>query len=430
MVVKADGPRCQGNCPNYGCLEAMASGTAIAREGLRAAEEQPDSGLGRALAAGREITGALVTEIAHDGDEAAREVLAGIGFWLGVGITNYVNIFNPEFVVLGGGALAAGDLRARDRRARSSPSAALRALARPGADRPRPLRHRGGHARRRGARLRRRSAARRRRCERGQARRLPDADRQPRGRHAAGPRRAARGRRRRLRGHPPHAHAARPLRGQRDARLLPRAQRARSGPASWCGAWPTARRWRWSPTRGCRWSPIPASCSCASAWPPGWRSRCCPGPRRRWRRWSPRRCRPTRGASSASCPRKRGELAELFAGARDARRLRVAAAGGGVAGRARRRRSRPPRRRLPGADEDPRGGRARQRARARRPLRRRAAQGRGRAGRRPGRRARSPTRGRRSTRCGAWSTPARGRGPRPRWSRSSPASPPTACTGS
>jgi glucokinase len=110
MVVKADGPRCQGNCPNYGCLEAMASGTAIAREGLRAAEEQPDSALGEALAAGREITGALVTELAHDGDAAARDVLADIGFWLGIGITNYVNIFNPQYVVLGGGALAAGDL--------------------------------------------------------------------------------------------------------------------------------------------------------------------------------------------------------------------------------------------------------------------------------------------------------------------------------
>jgi len=110
MVVYADGPRCQGNCPNYGCLEAMASGTAIAREGLRAAEEQPDSGLAQALAAGREITGALVTEIAHDGDQAARDVLAGIGRWLGIGITNYVNIFNPQVFVLGGGALAAGDL--------------------------------------------------------------------------------------------------------------------------------------------------------------------------------------------------------------------------------------------------------------------------------------------------------------------------------
>ena len=50
VVIEADGPPCQGNCPNHGCVEAMASGTAIAREGLAAAEEAPDSALGRALA--------------------------------------------------------------------------------------------------------------------------------------------------------------------------------------------------------------------------------------------------------------------------------------------------------------------------------------------------------------------------------------------
>src|SRR5436190_1908545 len=71
MVVDPDGPRCQGNCPNRGCLEAVASGTALGREATRLAGEHPESGLGRALAARREITGPLVTELAHDGDEAA-----------------------------------------------------------------------------------------------------------------------------------------------------------------------------------------------------------------------------------------------------------------------------------------------------------------------------------------------------------------------
>ncbi len=68
----------KGNCPNYGCWRRWASGTAIAREGCVRPRSNPNSGLGQALAAGREITGALVTEIAHDGDEAAREVLADI----------------------------------------------------------------------------------------------------------------------------------------------------------------------------------------------------------------------------------------------------------------------------------------------------------------------------------------------------------------
>lgn len=110
MVIEADGPPCQGQCPNYGCLEAVASGTALAREALRVARAAPESALGRQLARGRDITGPLVTELAHDGDRAARDVLALIGTRLGVGIANYVNIFNPEVVVIGGGVIAAGDM--------------------------------------------------------------------------------------------------------------------------------------------------------------------------------------------------------------------------------------------------------------------------------------------------------------------------------
>ncbi len=110
MVVQADGPRCQGNCPNRGCLEAMASGTALGREAQRLARERPGSRLSEALAAGREISGTLVTELAHDGDAAARDAVAGIAHWLGVGICSLVNIFNPDVVVVGGGVIAAGEL--------------------------------------------------------------------------------------------------------------------------------------------------------------------------------------------------------------------------------------------------------------------------------------------------------------------------------
>jgi glucokinase len=110
MVVQADGPRCHGNCPNRGCLEAVASGTALAREAALIAVRQPQSGLGRALAAGRTISGPLVTELAHDGDAAAIDALRTIGRWLGVGVANLVNMLNPEVVVIGGGVIAAGDL--------------------------------------------------------------------------------------------------------------------------------------------------------------------------------------------------------------------------------------------------------------------------------------------------------------------------------
>jgi glucokinase len=110
MVIDENGPRCQGNCPNHGCLESVASGMAIGREGKIAAEEDSDSDLARAAAAGQEITGELVTQLALGGDEVSRMVLGHIGRQLGIGFANFVNIFNPEVIVVGGGAMAAGDL--------------------------------------------------------------------------------------------------------------------------------------------------------------------------------------------------------------------------------------------------------------------------------------------------------------------------------
>ena len=109
-VIDMNGPKCQGNCPNRGCVEAMASGTALAREARRLAREHPDSGLARAQADGLELAGPLVTELAYDGDAAAIEVLELIGTRLGVAIATFVNSFNPDVVVIGGGVMAAGDL--------------------------------------------------------------------------------------------------------------------------------------------------------------------------------------------------------------------------------------------------------------------------------------------------------------------------------
>jgi glucokinase len=110
IVVDVDGPDCQGNCPGQGCLEVLASGTSIGVAGEEAARSAPDSALGRRLAAGREITGGLVTELAHDGDAGARAALEAVGRRLGSGIVSLVNAFSPEVVVVGGGAVAAGDL--------------------------------------------------------------------------------------------------------------------------------------------------------------------------------------------------------------------------------------------------------------------------------------------------------------------------------
>jgi glucokinase len=110
MVIDLHGPDCQGDCPGRGCLEVMASGSTIGREGRAAAAAEPSSALGQRAAAGQEITGGIVTELAHAGDAAAVAVLAAIGRRLGYGLVGVVNVFNPELIVLGGGALAAGEL--------------------------------------------------------------------------------------------------------------------------------------------------------------------------------------------------------------------------------------------------------------------------------------------------------------------------------
>jgi glucokinase len=92
MVIEADGRKCPGRtCPNRGCVEAYCSGSAL---------EQ---------AAG--MPGEEVEERARAGDEVALGHLTELGRWLGVAISNFVNIFEPEYIVIGGGlGASASDL--------------------------------------------------------------------------------------------------------------------------------------------------------------------------------------------------------------------------------------------------------------------------------------------------------------------------------
>jgi glucokinase len=110
MTVDLHGEDCPGDCPGRGCFETVVSGRAIGVAGERVGRAEPASTLGRLVEEGREITGGLVTEMAHDGDEQARGVLASVGERLGIGIAGLVNALDPEVVVIGGGAIAAGDL--------------------------------------------------------------------------------------------------------------------------------------------------------------------------------------------------------------------------------------------------------------------------------------------------------------------------------
>jgi glucokinase len=107
MILAEGGPRCP--CGNRGCLEALASGTAIgrwAREAV-AARTLPE---GSRLYGRTDITGVDVGALAHDGDAGACAILAHAGHWLGVGMASLVNSLDPEIVIVGGGVVDAGDL--------------------------------------------------------------------------------------------------------------------------------------------------------------------------------------------------------------------------------------------------------------------------------------------------------------------------------
>jgi glucokinase len=109
-VIQMDGPPCQGNCPNHGCVEALASGTALGREARAIAESAPDSALGKLLADGGQVDGRAATEAALAGDEVAIGVFDLIGGRLGVACATFANVFQPQAIVVGGGVIAAGDL--------------------------------------------------------------------------------------------------------------------------------------------------------------------------------------------------------------------------------------------------------------------------------------------------------------------------------
>jgi len=108
MTIDQTGRRCQ--CGNYGCLEAYASGPNIAeraREALRAGDA---SALPSMVGGDVErITAATVYEAAQAGDPVARDVVRDTARFLGTGLANLLNVFNPDVVVVAGGVTQAGD---------------------------------------------------------------------------------------------------------------------------------------------------------------------------------------------------------------------------------------------------------------------------------------------------------------------------------
>ncbi|MBX5469831.1 MAG: ROK family protein [Thermoleophilaceae bacterium] len=110
LVVQADGPECPGACPNRGCIEAYSSGLALERDATEAGRRNPRSALGRVVAEHGRCKGRQAVEAARAGDAEALRLFERLGTYLGVGMASLMNIFEPEYLLIGGGLGEAADL--------------------------------------------------------------------------------------------------------------------------------------------------------------------------------------------------------------------------------------------------------------------------------------------------------------------------------
>jgi len=108
-TVDMNGPRC--TCGNYGCLQSLVSGPAIARQAAQSIREGKHSMLTDLCSGDLDaITGLMVDTAARRGDELAIAILRRTGHYLGIGLANLINTLNPRKIILGGGVTGAADM--------------------------------------------------------------------------------------------------------------------------------------------------------------------------------------------------------------------------------------------------------------------------------------------------------------------------------
>jgi glucokinase len=109
ITILPDGPLC--GCGNYGCVEALASGSAIAR---RVKEMAPKNRRSVLYALHRknpdDLTARTVFQAARQGDGLARHIVEETARYLGIAIASSINLLNPELVIIGGGVARAGEM--------------------------------------------------------------------------------------------------------------------------------------------------------------------------------------------------------------------------------------------------------------------------------------------------------------------------------
>ncbi|GIM27879.1 glucokinase [Clostridium polyendosporum] len=103
-TVVSEGPRC--GCGNLGCLEAVASGTAIGKRGREAVESKVETSLKKYST----VTSAEVFKEAAAGDDVSKDIVNTALNYLGIGIANAISTFDPEVVIIGGGVSKAGQI--------------------------------------------------------------------------------------------------------------------------------------------------------------------------------------------------------------------------------------------------------------------------------------------------------------------------------
>ena len=115
ITIEADGPQC--HCGNFGCLEAMASGWAISTEAVTRINQGEKSSIIELVDSRLEnITAETVAAAARGGDRLACDIVTKAANYLGIGLANLVNIFNPELIVIGGGLSKMGNMLLRPAR--------------------------------------------------------------------------------------------------------------------------------------------------------------------------------------------------------------------------------------------------------------------------------------------------------------------------
>jgi glucokinase len=103
VTIMENGPPC--GCGGFGHLESVASGTAM----IRWVEEQLAAGAASSLANEKPISGAMISRAAKMGDELAIAALARSGTYMGIALANFLHIFNPTAVIIGGGVSQSGE---------------------------------------------------------------------------------------------------------------------------------------------------------------------------------------------------------------------------------------------------------------------------------------------------------------------------------